>query len=207
MSAAMPCAIVDADGWSSAALHRPSPNVDARPPGCQPELLVIHSISLPGGQFFAPGGPDYVSDLFLNQLITDAHPDFISVVGVRVSSHFLIRRDGQLIQFVACVARAWHAGLSSFMGRQRCNDFSIGVELEGCDQRPFEVAQYETLASLTDALSQRYPLRHITGHQHIAPIRKTDPGPCFDWAWYQARLRRDFPLVLAQAEIHLAPVP
>lgn len=207
MSSFVPPTSVESDGWLPTALHRPSPNFDARPSGCEPELLVIHAISLPAGQFFVPGGPDHVMDLFLNKLRIEAHPDFSNLVGVRVSSHFLIRRDGQLIQLVAVDARAWHAGLSSFMGRQGCNDFSIGVELEGCDQLPFEAQQYQTLVALTQVLSQRYPLRHITGHQHIAPTRKTDPGPYFDWGLYQARLIQGFPQDLAHAKIHFSPIP
>lgn len=203
----LPQRLPQADGWLPQALHRPSPNFDARPAGCWPELLVIHAISLPAGQFLVSGGPDYVMDLLLNKLDTAAHPDFGALAGVRVSSHFLIRRDGQLIQLVGASARAWHAGRSEFMGRERCNDFSIGVELEGCDQLAFEPGQYQTLAALTQSLSQRYPLRHITGHQQIAPTRKTDPGPCFDWQHYQQLLSRQFSLVATDAIIHIAAAP
>lgn len=207
MSSSVPQTRSLADGWLPTAHHLPSPNFDARPTGCEPELLVIHAISLPQGQFFVPGGPDYVIDLFLNKLDIAAHPDFATLNGVRVSSHFLIRRDGQLIQLVALGARAWHAGASSFMGRLRCNDFSIGVELEGSDQLPFEAGQYQTLVALTQSLSEHIPLRHITGHQQIAPSRKTDPGPYFDWLAYQTMLTRDFPLVLANAVIHSIAAP
>ena len=203
----LPQSTSDTDGWLAQAQHRPSPNFDARPEECRPELLVIHAISLPAGQFLVPEGPDHVMDLFLNRLDSAAHPDFATLAGVRVSSHFLIRRDGQLIQLVSADARAWHAGQSEFMGRQRCNDFSIGIELEGCDQLAFEPGQYQTLAALTQSLCQRYPLRHITGHQQIAPTRKTDPGPCFDWLHYQQLLSQQFSLVLADAVIHVGAAP
>jgi len=171
------------DGWFKLADHQASPNFDARPPGCVPGLLVIHAISLPVGQFSA--SPSYIDDLFLNRLILSAHPDFEQLNGVRVSAHFLIRRDGRLVQFVGTDNRAWHAGVSQFMGRERCNDFSIGVELEGSDFVPFEATQYVSLVNLTGALLQRYPIQHIVGHQDIAPGRKTDPGPFFDWSRYQ----------------------
>jgi AmpD protein len=189
------------DGWITSARRMDSPNVDARPADCVPELLVIHSISLPPGQFTSDSANSCVADLFLNQLDSSAHPDFEQLRGVRVSAHFFIQRDGQLIQFAAADQRAWHAGVSQFMGRDRCNDFSIGVELEGSDFVPFEPAQYETLIRLTDILIQHYPIRHIVGHQDIAPTRKTDPGPFFDWALYQNLLHQHFPLVLANAAI------
>ena len=192
-------------GWVGSAERQLSPNCDSRPAGCVPELLVIHAISLPQGQF-SSSGRSYVADLFLNHLDVSASPDFEQLKGVRVSAHFLIQRDGKLIQFVSADLRAWHAGVSQFIGRERCNDFSIGVELEGSDFVPFEAAQYETLTRLTDILMQHYPIRHIVGHQDIEPSRKTDPGPFFDWTLYQQLLLQHFPLVLANAAIHSHPV-
>jgi N-acetyl-anhydromuramoyl-L-alanine amidase len=186
------------DGWLNLAEHKASPNFDARPADCVPELLVIHSISLPVGEF----ANSYIDDLFLNRLDTSAHPDFEQLNGLRVSAHFLIRRDGSLVQFVATHQRAWHAGVSTFMGREKCNDFSIGVELEGSDFVRFESAQYVTLANLTGALLQHHPIKHIVGHQDIAPGRKTDPGPFFDWLKYQDFLHRNLsPLVFANIKI------
>ncbi|MCU6432366.1 1,6-anhydro-N-acetylmuramyl-L-alanine amidase AmpD [Undibacterium sp. Jales W-56] len=175
---------IDAGGNCLQAVQRPSPNYDRRPDGTGISLLVIHNISLPAGQF----GGSAIADLFLNQLDFAAHPDFISLQGVRVSTHFLIRRDGQLLQFVPAGLRAWHAGVSSFQGRSACNDFSVGIELEGTDQQAFEKAQYQALYRLTLALIQRYPIQHIVGHQDIAPGRKTDPGPHFDWKQYKKLL-------------------
>jgi AmpD protein len=173
---------LDADGWVREAERLPSPNFDMRPDGMPTDLLVVHNISLPPGQF----GGDEIAAFFQNRLDHDAHPFFDEIRGVRVSSHFLVRRDGALQQFVSCNARAWHAGASSFEGRTRCNDFSIGVELEGTDDLPFTAAQYVTLAALTRALRQHYPIQAVTGHADIAPGRKTDPGPHFEWQ----RLRR-----------------
>lgn len=181
-------------GWFKLANHKASPNFDARPTGCVPELLVIHAISLPAGQFSTV--PFYIDDLFLNQLDLSAHPDFEQLDGMRVSAHFLIRRDGSLVQFVGTDQRAWHAGASQWKGRQRCNDFSIGIELEGSDVVPFEAAQYATLVDLTGTLLQQYPIQHIVGHQDIAPGRKTDPGPFFDWAHYQTLLHQQFPVLV-----------
>lgn len=182
------CALeMDADGWCRQAQHRPSPNCDARPASTDIDLLVIHNISLPPGQF---GGP-YIADLFGNCLDCDLHPYFDQLRTLRVSAHFLILRDGGLIQFVSANQRAWHAGVSSFEGRERCNDFSIGIELEGSDFVPFDDRQYHTLAELTVALRRRYALRAVTGHQDIAPGRKTDPGPFFDWNAYRALVRQD----------------
>lgn len=172
---------IDSAGWCNEALHTRSPNFDARPDSTDIDLLVIHNISLPPGQF---GGP-FIADLFSNCLNYEADPYFDQLRPLRVSSHFLIRRDGSLVQFVSANGRAWHAGLSSFCGRERCNDFSIGIELEGADFIPFEPAQYVTLGALTHALQGRYPLKSVAGHEHIAPGRKTDPGPFFDWACYQ----------------------
>jgi N-acetyl-anhydromuramoyl-L-alanine amidase len=169
---------VGADGWVSAARALPSPNFEARPDGSVPTLIVVHNISLPPGEF----GGSAIADLFLNRLDCDAHPYYDAHLrGLRVSSHFVIRRDGALEQFVSCNERAWHAGLSNFFGRERCNDFSIGVELEGSDDTAFEAPQYETLAALVTSLVARYPIDALAGHSDIAPGRKTDPGPHFDW--------------------------
>lgn len=176
---------IDAAGWAVGAQHLPSPNFDARAEGTEIALLVIHNISLPPAQF---GGP-YIADLFLNKLDYDADPYFDQLRPLRVSAHFLIRRDGAVMQFVSAHDRAWHAGVSSFCGQERCNDFSIGVELEGTDFAAFADAQYSALAALTVALKAAYPLQHVTGHEDIAPGRKTDPGPFFDWAEYQVRYR------------------
>ena len=173
--------LIDEDGWYSAARREPSPNCDERPEGAVAELLVIHNISLPPRQF---GGP-YIADLFCNRLDYEADPYFDQLRPLRVSAHFLIRRDGEVVQFVAAHRRAWHAGVSEFEGRQRCNDFSIGIELEGSDFDPFAAAQYPVLAVLTAALQKRYGLRCVIGHEHIAPGRKTDPGPFFDWQHYR----------------------
>jgi AmpD protein len=178
------CAIplsLDADGWLHPAPGvqvLPSPNVDERPPGEPVSLLVIHNISLPPGEF---GGP-YIADLFLNRLDLGAHPWFARLDGLRVSAHFLVRRDGGIVQFVATTRRAWHAGVSHHAGRERCNDFSVGIELEGTDTQPFTDAQYTRLAQLDAALRARHPIAAVRGHEHIAPGRKTDPGPHFDWA-------------------------
>lgn len=175
---------LDGAGWVSGegVRHLASPNFDARPPGTVVDLLVIHNISLPPGRF----GGDHVAAFFTNALDGAAHPFFATVVGVRVSSHFLIERDGRITQFVGCNDRAWHAGTSVHRGRAGCNDFSIGVELEGTDFTPFTVAQYEALAALTASLRQRYPLASATGHSDIAQDRKTDPGPFFDWSRFNA---------------------
>ena len=157
-----------------------SPNRDARPEGAVPELLVVHGISLPPGEY---GGPE-IEDLFMNRLDWDAHPYFREIRGLEVSAHLLVRRDGELIQFVPLTERAWHAGDSCFRGRRRCNDFSIGVELEGMDEAPYTDAQYATLTAVTNALLEVYPklsAREIAGHSDLAPGRKTDPGPAFDW--------------------------
>lgn len=175
---------IDAAGWCDLAVRLPSPNFDDRPADLDINLLVVHNISLPAGKY----GSSHVCDLFCNKLDYNADPSFEELRGIRVSAHFLIRRDGALIQFVPTTARAWHAGLSSFNGKERCNDFSIGVELEGCDAEAFTDAQYQTLCRLTVALQRRHPLTDVAGHQHIAPGRKTDPGPFFDWPRYAAML-------------------
>jgi len=155
-----------------------SPNHDERPPQIAPSLLVVHSISLPPGQY----GGDGIERLFTNRLDPAAHPYFAEISGLRVSAHFLIRRDGELVQFVPTTRRAWHAGESSWRGRARCNDFSIGVELEGLDTTPFEPRQYRQLAALIGALRARLQLTDIAAHSDVAPGRKTDPGAGFDWA-------------------------
>lgn len=170
---------IDASGWLRGATHIPTPNFDQRLDSCV-ELLVIHSISLPPNEF---GGAE-VAAFFTNQLDPEAHPYFKTIADLKVSSHFFIRRDGQVMQFVSCLCRAWHAGASIWQGRARCNDFSIGVELEGSDYVPFTAAQYDVLVELTKTLQSTYPLIGIAGHNHIAPARKTDPGPYFDWARY-----------------------
>jgi len=159
----------------------PSPNHDARPAGTNITLVVVHAISLPPGEF----GGDGIERLFTNRLDPGAHPYFATVATLKVSSHFLIRRDGTLVQFVSCADRAWHAGVSAWNGRQRCNDFSIGVELEGTDENPYTAAQYAVLARLAKALRRRYPIADIVGHSEVAPGRKTDPGPAFDWARFR----------------------
>ncbi|MBK6744024.1 MAG: 1,6-anhydro-N-acetylmuramyl-L-alanine amidase AmpD [Hydrogenophilales bacterium] len=168
----------DALGWLEGARRIVSPNCDARPGGEAISLVVIHNISLPPGQF----GGDGIADLFTNRLDPAAHPYYSGIAHLRVSAHFLIRRRGELIQFVPCGARAWHAGVSNWQGRERCNDFSIGIELEGSDDRPFTQAQYRRLGALIGKLRRAYPITDIAGHADIAPGRKTDPGPCFDWS-------------------------
>jgi AmpD protein len=168
---------IGSDGWLPAARRIASPNFDDRPDGEAISLVVVHAISLPPGQF----GGDAIVRLFTNTLAAAAHPYFAAISSQRVSAHFLIRRDGALIQFVSCDRRAWHAGQSSWKGRERCNDFSIGVELEGCDELPFETAQYVRLVDLIESLRTRYPIDAVIGHSDVAPGRKTDPGPCFDW--------------------------
>jgi AmpD protein len=188
-----------ADGWWPAARRWDSPHRDARPCPAPADitLLVIHNISLPAGCF---GGP-HVSDLFTGRVDYNTDPSFADLRGLKVSSHFFIRRDGRVIQYVSADDRAWHAGRSAFLGREQCNDFSIGVELEGTDDKPFEAAQYAALAALTVALRARYPLAEVRGHEHIAPGRKTDPGPLFDWECYQKLLRQEAMLVGASAEL------
>lgn len=168
---------IDQAGWLRGAEQIPSPNCDARPPGAVVSLLVIHAISLPPGEF----GGDAVIDFFTNRLDPAAHPYFATIADRRVSAHFFIRRDGRLIQFVSCAARAWHAGASCWRGRERCNDFSLGVELEGDDCSAYTDAQYATLNGLNALLRERYRLAACAGHGDIAPGRKTDPGPHFDW--------------------------
>ena len=168
---------IDSEGYAEGACYLASPNCDERPADARIELVVVHNISLPPGEFGGPG----IVDLFLNRLQADAHPYYDGIAQLRVSAHFLIRRDGTLLQFVSCRRRAWHAGVSSWRGRSRCNDFSVGIELEGTDTVPYEDAQYTCLKSLLAALRRAYPIAAIAGHADIAPGRKTDPGPSFAW--------------------------
>lgn len=170
------------EGLLEGVRYLASPNWDERPAGCGVDLLVIHYISLPPGEF---GGPA-IEQFFTNRLDPKAHPFFATIAGLKASAHFLVRRDGEVIQFVPCAKRAWHAGESTWKGRPRCNDFSIGIEVEGDGEVPFTPAQYRRLAALTRALKTRYPIAEIVGHSDIAPARKTDPGPQFDWARYRA---------------------
>lgn len=173
---------IDAAGLLCGADFIPSPNHDERPAGERICLVVIHAISLPPGEF----GGNGILELFTNGLDPERHPYYRDIWQLRVSAHFLVRRDGRIVQFVPCEKRAWHAGASRWRERERCNDFSVGIELEGCDDRPFEDAQYESLGRLIDALAMRYPGIETAGHSDIAPGRKTDPGPCFDWKRLQA---------------------
>lgn len=179
---------VDAGGVCAQARFVASPNADERPDGVVCELIVLHNISLPPGVFSG----DAVERFFTNRLDAAAHPFFAQIATMRVSAHFFLRRDGELVQFVECERRAWHAGASTWWGRERCNDFSIGIEIEGSDDLAYTEAQYRALARLLRALVRRYPIRGIAGHEHIAPVRKTDPGPSFDWVGLRraARLPR-----------------
>lgn len=177
------------DGWLLAAQRVPSPNCDPRPPGAVINLLVIHSISLPPGEF---GGP-WVDRLFTNRLDPTAHPYFAEIAGLEVSAHLFIRRGGELVQYVPFGLRAWHAGASCWEGRERCNDYSIGIELEGGDEGEFEQEQYRRLLEVSRVLMMQYPAitpTRVVGHCDIAPGRKTDPGPGFDWARYRDQLSR-----------------
>lgn len=184
--------VIDADGWCAAARRVPSPNCNPRPEGQDVELVVIHNIHLPPGKPF--GGAD-VERLFTNTLDRGAHPSYPQLAELRVSAHFFLRRNGELLQFVPTIARAWHAGVSSWQGRSGCNDFSVGIELEGSDFIAFTSAQYAVLDALLAALAQRHPLRAVAGHSDIAPGRKTDPGPFFDWPRASRDLAKllDFP--------------
>ncbi|AHB71753.1 1,6-anhydro-N-acetylmuramyl-L-alanine amidase AmpD [Cronobacter malonaticus] len=172
------------DGWLVDARHAPSPHHDCRPEDEAPSLLVVHNISLPPGEF---GGP-WIDALFAGTLDSQAHPYFAGIAHLRVSAHCLIRRDGEIVQYVPFNKRAWHAGVSCYQGRERCNDFSIGIELEGTDVQPYTDAQYRQLAAVTRTLISLYPAmkNHMTGHSDIAPERKTDPGPAFDWTRFRA---------------------
>lgn len=187
---------IDTDrGLLELARQLPSPNCDERPQGVEPDLIVVHGISLPPGEF---GGP-WIDQLFTNLLPPDVHPYFAAVADLRVSSHLLIRRSGEIVQYVPFQLRAWHAGASSWAGRERCNDFSIGIELEGADHSPYESTQYAMLARVIAVLCRSYPRLtpdRVVGHSDIAPGRKSDPGPAFDWP----RLRS-----LVQFELEVAP--
>ena len=176
---------LDQQGWIGAADWHISPNKDARPKNINPDVLVIHHISLPPGEFRNRKSSQHIIDFFQNTLDATAHPYFAEIADQKVSSHFLITRAGELIQLVSTQDRAWHAGASSFMGRERCNDFSIGVELEGDGDTPFEDVQYKSLARLVQKLQQSYPNLQFAGHSDIAPERKTDPGKYFDWEKFQ----------------------
>lgn len=172
------------DGWYQFAGRVPSPNYGSRAKEAKTDLIVLHCISLPPGRY----GGDEVQRLFTNQLDWNQDPYFKSIEGMQVSCHFYIRRHGELLQFVSADERAWHAGVSSYRGRSNCNDDSVGIELEGVEGGPFEDSQYDTLACLCAALLQRYPVADIAGHEHVAPGRKTDPGPSFDWQRLQHAL-------------------
>jgi N-acetyl-anhydromuramoyl-L-alanine amidase len=175
------------DGWYRFSAHRASPNFGPRPSQAHIDLIVLHSISLPPGQY---GGPE-VHQFFSNQLDWRTHPYFSQIRDMKVSAHFFIRRNGELWQLVSCDDRAWHAGTSSYRGRSNCNDDSIGIELEGLEGGLFEDAQYECLQSVCAALMQRYPISHLAGHEHIAPGRKADPGAGFDWLRLQKNMGLD----------------
>jgi AmpD protein len=180
---------IDLQGWLRPVRCIPSPNCNERPPGCAIELLVIHNISLPPGQF----GGGHVAELFTNRLDGSAHPYFAGLAGLQVSAHLLIERDGTVTQFVPFGARAWHAGVSRFRDRDNCNDFSIGIELEGADDIPYTDWQYEQLARIGVLLRRVYPgivPDHIVGHSDIAPARKSDPGPAFDWPRFRLRMEQ-----------------
>ena len=175
------------DGWIREARHVPSPNRGPRPGSCEPELIVIHNISLPPGHY----GGDCIERFFTNCLDWDEHAYFEEIRGMEVSAHLLLRRCGELVQFVSLEERAWHAGRSCYRGRENCNDFSIGIELEGSDEDPYTDAQYAALHAVTACLLRQYPALSadtIAGHSDIAPGRKTDPGPAFDWDRYRRRL-------------------
>jgi AmpD protein len=185
-----------ASGWLDGTRRLESPNCDERPPGIQPELIVVHGISLPPGEF---GGP-WIDALFTNSLPPEQHPYFAQVADLRVSAHALVRRDGEVVQYVPFGRRAWHAGQSRWMGRERCNDFSVGIELEGTDARAYEPAQYAALARLFAALCRAYPTlspARVVGHSDVAPGRKSDPGIAFDWPLLRALVR--FELEVAPA--------
>ena len=171
-------------GWHRFARREPSPNFGPRPPQTQVDLIVLHSISLPPGTY----GGRQVQALFTNRLDWEQHPYFKQIEGLEVSAHFYIQRSGELWQFVSCDDRAWHAGESQYKGRANCNNYSIGIELEGLEGGPFESAQYEALAALCPALSQRYPIARVAGHEHVAAGRKADPGPGMDWLLLQRNL-------------------
>jgi AmpD protein len=178
-------------GWLKQARRVPSPNCEPRPPACDPQLLVVHNISLPPRCY----GGDCIERFFTNRLDWEEHPYFEEIRGVQVSAHLLIQRGGELLQFVSFDERAWHAGESCYRGRENCNDYSIGIELEGCDDDPYSDEQYAVLAAVTRLLLEHYPAmatNKIVGHSEIAPGRKTDPGPAFDWHRYRRQLLETF---------------
>ncbi len=179
-------------GWLTGTTHCPSPNFGVRPDG-EVSLIVVHNISLPPDEFTG----EWVEKFFLNQLDPHAHPYFSTIADVQVSAHFYVRRDGRTVQFVGCDDRAWHAGQSAWAGRENCNDFSVGIELEGSDTQAYTASQYSALWQLIDALRRRYPIGAIAGHCHIAPSRKTDPGPFFDWT----EVRRRYPGLILPLEV------
>ncbi len=176
-------------GWWSGAERLPSPNFGPRPTGTEVSLAIVHSISLPPGVY----GGDAIERLFTNRLNEEDHPYYQGLRGLEVSAHFVVRRDGRLLQFVSCDERAWHAGRSAWRGRDNCNDWSVGVELEGLEGQNFEPVQYECLGRLLRALARRYPIAEVVGHEHVAPGRKADPGPGFDWRLLRRVLRRTRP--------------
>ena len=176
---------LDEAGWLGGARRVESPNVNDRPAGARVDLVVLHSISLPPGDY----GGDAVERLFTNRLDWDAHPYYETLRGLEVSAHFLVRRDGEIVQFASTDRRAWHAGTSSWRGRSGCNDFSIGIELEGLEGERFTPAQYRTLVPLLRALRRRHPIEAVAGHEHVAPRRKRDPGAGFDWQRLARALR------------------
>ena len=177
-----------ASGWVAGARRVLSPNCDSRPAGTDVSLIVLHSISLPRGVYRNDAGGDAIERLFTNRLDPAAHPSFADLAGLRVSSHFLVRRGGELLQFVPLQARAWHAGVSRWRGRERCNDYAVGIELEGTDDSAFAAAQYIRLALLVKKLQSFLPLRGFAAHSDVAPGRKTDPGTRFDWPRWLAAL-------------------
>lgn len=179
-------------GWLIGTTHCPSPNFGVRPDG-EVSLIVVHNISLPPDEFTG----EWVEKFFLNQLDPQVHPYFATIADVQVSAHFYVRRDGRTVQFVGCDDRAWHAGQSAWAGRENCNDFSVGIELEGSDTQAYNASQYTALWQLIDVLRRRYPIAAIAGHCHIAPSRKTDPGPFFDWA----AVRRRYPGLILPLEV------
>ena len=174
----------DEEGLLAGVRFVASPNADERPGGELPSLIVIHGISLPPREF----GSDAVERLFTNRLDCASHPYYTALAGLSVSTHLFVRRSGEVIQFVPCFRRAWHAGVSSWRGRERCNDYSVGIELEGADELPYLEAQYQQTVRLIAALRHRYPIDDIVGHADISPGRKSDPGPAFDWTYLRARL-------------------
>ena len=203
----MPEFFFQGDGWCRGAARYASPFCDARAPGSVIDLLLIHNISLPAGNFDGP----HVADLFTGRLDYNADPSFASLRGLQVSAHFFVRRDGRVMQFVSADERAWHAGESVFQGRAQCNQFSIGIEMEGSDFVAFAPEQYAALAALTLALQCRYRLAAVCGHEHVAPGRKSDPGPFFDWQHYRKtwqELGAQNPMsVLTHRELRFPPTP